>query len=198
MSFDKLPTSFYLRDDVVEIARDLLGKVLCSHIGGHVTKAMITETEAYAGPGDRASDAYAGRRNARTEPMYHQGGIAYIYLCYGIHHLCNVVTGKLDDPQAVLLRAGEPVAGLDEMHARRGKAAARNKLLAGPGSLSQALGIRTELSGVSLLGDQVWIEDQGISVADDEIAVSPRIGIDYAGDDAARPYRFVLTQTVHR
>ena len=194
MSFNKLSTSFYRRDSVVEVARDLLGKVLCSHIDGHLTKAMITETEAYAGAQDRASHAYAGRRTARTEPMYHEGGIAYVYLCYGIHHLCNVVTGKQDDPQAVLLRAGEPLAGLDEMCARRGKAAAGNKLLAGPGSLSQALGIRTELSGVSLLGNQVWIEDQGFSAADDDIAIGPRIGVDYAGDDAARPYRFLLTR----
>ena len=194
MPFNKLSASFYRRDDVVEVARDLLGKVLCSHIGGHLTKARITETEAYAGPEDRASHAYAGRRTARTEPMYHEGGTAYVYLCYGIHHLCNVVTGERDDPQAVLLRAGEPVAGLDEMRARRGRAGAGSKLLAGPGSLSQALGIRTELSGVSLLGDQLWIEDHGFSVADDDIATGPRIGVDYAGDDAARPYRFLLTR----
>ena len=197
MSFNKLSTSFYRRDNVVEVARDLLGKVLCSHIDGHLTKVTITETEAYAGPEDRASHAYAGRRTARTEPMYHEGGIAYVYLCYGIHHLCNVVTGQQDDPQAVLLRAGEPLAGLDAMRARRGKAAAGNKLLAGPGSLSQALGIRTELSGVSLLGNQVWIEDQGFSTADDDIAIGPRIGVDYAGADAARPYRFLLTRLPH-
>ncbi|RZV36765.1 MAG: DNA-3-methyladenine glycosylase, partial [Chromatiales bacterium] len=166
----------------------------CSHIDGHLTKAMITETEAYAGIGDRASHAYAGRRTARTEPMYREGGIAYVYLCYGIHHLCNVVTGKRDDPQAVLLRAGDPLAGLDEMRARRGKSAARNKLLAGPGSLSQALGIHTGLSGVSLLGDQLWIEDQGYAVVDADIAIGPRIGVDYAGEDAARPYRFLLTR----
>ena len=197
MSFNKLSTSFYRRDNVVEVARDLLGKVLCSHIGGHLTKAMITETEAYAGPEDRASHAYAGRRTARTEPMYHEGGIAYVYLCYGIHHLCNVVTGERDDPQAVLLRAGKPVAGLDAMRARRSKAAAGNKLLAGPGSLSQALGIHTRLSGISLLGDQLWIEDQGFSVIDGEIVTGPRIGIDYAGDDAALPYRFLLTRVSH-
>lgn len=197
MSFNKLSASFYRRDNVVEVARDLLGKVLCSHIGGHLTKAIITETEAYAGMGDRASHAYAGRRTARTEPMYLEGGIAYVYLCYGIHHLCNVVTGERDDPQAVLLRAGEPLAGLDEMRSRRGKASAGNKLLAGPGSLSQALGIRTKLSGVSLLGDRLWVEDQGFSVADHEIVIGPRIGVDYAGDDAARPYRFLLTRFAH-
>ena len=194
MPINKLSARFYRRDNVVEVARDLLGKVLCSHIDGHLTKATITETEAYAGAQDRASHAYAGRRTARTEPMYHEGGIAYVYLCYGIHHLCNVVTGERDDPQAVLLRAGEPLAGLDAMRARRGKAATGNKLLAGPGSLSQALGIRTELSGASLLGDQLWIEDQGFSVGDDDIAIGPRIGIDYAGDDAAQPYRFRLTR----
>lgn len=194
MSIKKLSRRFYTRDNVVEVARSLLGKVLCSHIDGHLTKAMITETEAYAGTGDRASHAYDRRRTARTEPMYREGGIAYVYLCYGIHHLCNVVTGKRDDPQAVLLRAGDPLAGLDEMRARRGKSAARNKLLAGPGSLSQALGIRTGLSGVSLLGDQLWIEDHGFEVVDADIAIGPRIGVDYAGEDAARPYRFLLTR----
>jgi len=194
VSFNKLSTNFYRRENVVEVARGLLGKVLCSHVDGHLTKAVITETEAYAGMEDRASHAYAGRRTARTEPMYDEGGIAYVYLCYGIHHLCNVVTGKRDDPQAVLLRAGEALAGLDEMRARRGKAVAGNKLLAGPGSLSQALGIRTGLSGVSLLGDQLWIEDHGFFVADDDIAIGPRIGVDYAGDDAARPYRFLLAR----
>ena len=189
----KLPPDFYTRADVVAVARDLLGKVLCSRIDGRVTKAIITETEAYAGVGDRASHAYGGRRTSRTEPMYREGGIAYVYLCYGIHHLCNVVTSGEDDPQAVLLRAGDPLAGIEDMLERRGKSKARKDLLAGPGSLAQALGIRTNLSGASLLGDEVWIEDQGIHIANDSIAVGPRIGIDYAGQDAERPYRFVTT-----
>ena len=186
----KLETGFYTRVNVVGIARDLIGKVLCSCIDGRLTKVVITETEAYAGVDDRASHAYGGRRTQRTEPMFRDGGIAYVYLCYGIHHLFNVVTSKQDDPKAVLIRAGSPLAGIDEMFARRGKVSVEKNLLAGPGSLARALGIRTHLSGSSLSDDQVWIEDHGICVSDDAIAAGPRIGVDYAGDDAARPYRF--------
>ncbi len=185
----KLETDFYTRDNVVAVASDLIGKVLCSCIDGRLTKAIMTETEAYAGVDDRASHAHGGRRTQRTEPMFREGGIAYVYLCYGIHHLFNVVTSKRDDPKAVLIRAGSPLAGIDEMLARRGKASIEKNLLAGPGSLARALGIRTNFSGSSLSGDQVWIEDHGISVSA-AISSGPRIGIDYAGDDAARPYRF--------
>ena len=188
----KLPTDFYTREQVVDVARDLLGKVLCSCVDGRLTKAIITETEAYAGVDDRASHAYGNRRTQRTEPMYSEGGIAYVYLCYGIHHLFNVVTSRRGDPKAVLVRAGSPLVGADEMLERRGKAATERNLLAGPGSLARALGIRTNLSGTSLSGDQVWIEDHDFCLSDDVIAVGPRIGIDYAGDDAAKPYRFVV------
>ena len=189
----KLDTDFYSRGNVTEVARDLLGKVLCSRVGGHLTKAIIMETEAYAGVDDRASHAYGGRRTRRTEPMYGDGGTVYVYLCYGIHHLFNVVTSTLNDPQAVLVRAGSPVEGIDEMLRRRGKAAVDETLLSGPGSLAQALGIRTDLSGTSLLRDRVWIEDQGIGVAKDAVRVGPRIGVDYAGEDATLPYRFLIS-----
>ena len=188
----KLHTEFYTCDDVVEVAKSLLGKVLCSNVGGRLTKAVITETEAYAGVEDRASHAYGGRRTQRTEPMFARGGVAYVYLCYGIHHLFNVVTGPQDVPHAVLVRAGSPLAGIDDMLARRARTRMDKSLLAGPGSLAQALGIRTGLSGASLSGNQVWIEDHKFLIADDAIAAGPRIGIDYAGDDAARPYRFVV------
>ena len=188
----KLQKAYYTRDNVVEIARDLLGKVLCSHIDGRLTKAIITETEAYAGINDRASHAYGGRRTQRTEPMFGEGGIAYVYLCYGIHHLFNVVTGPQDEPHAVLVRAGSPLEGIDTMLTRREKSVIDKDFMAGPGSLARALGIRTELSSASLLGNQVWIEDHDYFIADDAISVGPRIGIDYAGDDAARPYRFVI------
>lgn len=188
----KLERHFYTRDDVVEVARALLGKVLCSDIDGCVTKAIITETEAYAGVEDRASHAYGDRRTPRTEPMFAEGGIAYVYLCYGIHHLFNVVTGSEGNPLAVLVRAGLPLAGIDEMLARRGKECVDKNLLAGPGSLSQALGIRTPLSGTSLSGESIWIENHDIEIADPAIAVGPRIGIDYAGEDVALPYRFVI------
>lgn len=192
-----LSHDFYRRDDVVQVGRDLLGKVLCTNIGGGITKAIITETEAYAGVGDRASHAYGGRRTARTEPMYAAGGVAYVYLCYGIHHLFNVVTSTQDDPQAVLIRAGHPLSGIDTMYSRRGKSATARNLLTGPGSLARALGIRTDLSGTSLGGQQIWIEDHGRRVPDDLVSIGPRIGIDYAGEDASRPYRFAVPPAEH-
>jgi DNA-3-methyladenine glycosylase len=124
--------------------------------------------------------------------MFAEGGIAYVYLCYGIHHLFNVVTGRQDNPLAVLVRAGLPLAGVDEMLTRRGRDRADEKLMAGPGTLSQALGIRTDLSGASLSGTSIWIEDHGIKIAERAITVGPRIGVDYAAEDAALPYRFVV------
>ena len=190
----KLEREFYTRDDVVQVARDLLGKVLCSRADGIVSKAIITETEAYAGVDDRASHAFGGRRTQRTEPMFATGGIAYVYLCYGIHHLFNVVVGGKDTPLAVLVRAGSPMAGVDQMLRRRKKPDVDKTLLAGPGSLASALGILTQHSGISLSGDRIWIEDHDIDIASDAIAAGPRIGVDYAGDDAALPYRFVIDQ----
>ena len=188
----KLHKEFYTRDDVVGVARELLGKVLCSNAGGCLTKAIITETEAYAGINDQASHAYGGRRTLRTEPMFAEGGIAYVYLCYGLHHLFNVVTSGRDEPHAVLIRSGSPLVGVDDMVKRRSKAGVDKSLLAGPGSLAKALGIRTEQSGTSLSGNRIWIEDHDIPISDNSIAAGPRIGVDYAGEDAARPYRFVI------
>jgi DNA-3-methyladenine glycosylase len=187
----KLPLEFYLREDVVQISRELLGKVLCTQLDGRLTRAVITETEAYAGAGDKASHAYGGRRTKRTERLYARGGTAYVYLCYGIHHLFNVVTNAVDTPHAVLIRAAMPLEGSDLMQKRRNKRQLDKTLLAGPGSLAQALGITTNLTGTNLLGDQIWIEDHQISVADEAITAGPRVGIDYAGKDATRPYRFV-------
>lgn len=189
----KLDRSFYRRDDVVAISRDLLGKVLCTRIDGTVTRAIIAETEAYAGVDDRASHAHGGRRTARTEPMFGPGGIAYVYLCYGIHHLFNVVTSEAGTPHAVLVRAGVPLTGVETMLARRGKAKADRTLLAGPGSLARALGITTALTGADLGGADVWIEDHGIVVDESVIRAGPRIGVDYAGEDALRPYRFTVS-----
>ena len=188
----KLPLNFYHRNDVVQISKDLLGKVLCTNINGQVTKAIITETEAYAGVTDKASHAYGGKRTKRTEPLYAQGGTVYIYLCYGIHHLFNVVTNESETPQAVLIRAGKPLEGFDRMRKRRKKSEVGNILLAGPGSLSKALGITTEFTGTNLLGNQIWIEDHNNSIDIEEIITGPRIGIDYADEDATRPYRFVI------
>jgi DNA-3-methyladenine glycosylase len=188
----KLPLEFYLRNDVVEVSRELLGKVLCSNSNGEITKAVITETEAYAGINDKASHAYGGRRTNRTEPMFGQGGTAYVYLCYGIHHLFNVVVGDVDVPLAILIRAAKPVQGLDVMRQRRKAPGSGEIFLRGPGILSQALGIRTELTGTSLLEDCIWIEDQQIAVRSQDITIGPRIGIDYAQEDAKRLYRFSI------
>ncbi len=188
-----LGRSFYLRDDVLTISRELLGKVLCTRVRGATTRAVITETEAYAGIHDQASHAYGGRRTQRTEPMFGPGATAYVYLCYGIHHLFNVVTADAGTPHAILVRAGQPRDGVVLMKRRRGRSATTKSLLAGPGSLAKALGITTRLTGTSLTGDRIWIEDHGIGIAPSTVFTGPRIGVDYAGKDAALPWRFVAT-----
>ncbi len=175
------------------VSRELLGKILCTRINGGLTKAIITETEAYAGIEDRASHAFGGRRTARTEPMFAEGGIAYVYLCYGIHHLFNVVTGEKDMPHAVLIRGAIPVDGAKLMQRRRSKAKVDKTLMAGPGSVSQALGITTRLTGTSLQSNRIWIEDAGFDPESAAISIRPRVGVAYAGPDARRPYRFILT-----
>ncbi len=186
----RLRREFYLQDDVVGVARRLLGKVLCTRMDGCTTRAVITETEAYAGVGDRASHAWGNRRTSRTEPMFAAGGTAYVYLCYGIHHLFNVVVGERGAPLAVLIRAGEPLAGVERMRERRNFPGSGKALLAGPGCLAQALGITTADSGLSLLGRRIWLEDRGFVVRASDILAGPRVGVGYAGADAARPYRF--------
>jgi DNA-3-methyladenine glycosylase len=188
----KLPGSFYTRKDVVKIARELLGKILVTRFHGIHTAGMIVETEAYAGETDRASHAFGGRRTARTEVMYKHGGAAYVYLCYGIHHLFNVVTNVQDTPHAILIRAIEPLEGIDAMLARRGKAKLHPSLTAGPGAMSMALGISTAQTGHSLLENEVYIEDRGIKVPSKHIVATTRVGVAYALDDALRPYRFYI------
>jgi len=187
-----LPESFYNRDDVVKISRELLGKVLVTTFGGEVTSGMIVETEAYAGVTDKASHAHGGRRSARTEIMYRHGGTAYVYLCYGIHHLFNVVTNKQDVPHAILIRGLEPLEGIGTMLMRRGFDKMKPSLTAGPGALSQALGIHTMQSGSSLHGPDIYIEDRGIKISKSNIIAATRVGVAYAMDDALRPYRFYV------
>ena len=190
----KLDSSFYHRKDVLKLSRELLGKVLCTDLPGGFTSAVITETEAYAGVEDRASHAFGGRRTKRTEPMFQEGGIAYVYLCYGIHHLFNVVTAGRDTPHAILVRAAKPLEGTAVMLKRRSKAKIDSALMAGPGTMTQAMGITTPLSGESLLKNRIWIEDRGILIAESAIQVGPRVGVDYAAEDAARPYRFIASR----
>jgi DNA-3-methyladenine glycosylase len=188
----KLKASYYQRSDVVEIARDLLGKLVITNWEGRLTAGRIVETEAYRGVTDRASHAYGARRTARTEVMYAPGGIAYVYLCYGIHHLCNVVTGDRDEPHAVLLRGIEPVEGLTIMSKRTGKGKDDKTIGAGPGNLSRALGISLTHTGHSLLGKSFYIAEDGFLLPEKSIMATPRIGVDYAGADAMLPYRFII------
>ncbi len=187
----KLSRSFYTNPNTTEVARSLLGKVLFTRINNHTTSGIIIETEAYLGIRDQASHAFGGRRTKRTESMYAIGGQSYVYLCYGIHHLFNVVTGPENDPQAVLIRNILPHQGIDLMMERRSRDSFKN-LSTGPGTTSQALGITLKHDRVSLLEDQIWIEDLGFNVEGKYIEVSPRIGIEYAGKDALLPYRYLL------
>jgi len=188
----KLPASFYERKNVVRIARELLGKVIVTRFDGIETAVRIIETEAYNGIADKASHAWRGRRTARTEVMYAAGGTAYVYLCYGIHHLFNIVTNEADVPHAVLIRAAEPLTGIEDMLIRTGKKKADYTLTKGPGNVSKALGIYTHHTNYSLLGDDIFIADDGYKVKAKDVAVSPRIGVDYAGEDAQLPYRFFI------
>ncbi len=193
--FKKLPLNFYTQENVIQIAKDLLGKFLMTRIDGeNVTGGMIVETEAYAGVTDRASHAYGNRRTNRTETMFTEGGISYVYLCYGIHNLFNIVTNKTDIPHAVLIRAIEPTLGIDLMIQRRKKKKLDFSLTSGPGSLSEALGITRNQNSISLLDDEIWIEDHGISVPESMIIASPRVGVGYAKEDALLPWRFRIKE----
>lgn len=188
----KLSRTFYERGDVVQVAKELLGKVLITKIDGYFTSARITELEAYAGRNDKACHANDGLRSKRTEVMYGQGGVAYVYLCYGIHHLFNVVTNRDGLADAVLIRGVEPLEGLDVMLERRNRSKPDKSLSSGPGTLSQALGIHTKTHyGTDLTGDLIWIEDQPL-LPEEKIVVSRRIGVDYAEEDALKPWRFYL------
>jgi DNA-3-methyladenine glycosylase len=188
----KLDNSFYDRPDVVKIARELLGKILVTEFDGQRTSGRIVETEAYNGVTDRASHAWSGRRTGRTEVMYARGGRAYVYLIYGIHHLFNVVTNKEDIPNAVLVRALEPLEGIPVMLRRTGKTKLDHTLTRGPGNLSRAMGLLTLHTGTTLFGDAIYIGDDGFRPKKTDIAAGPRIGVDYAGEDAALPYRFFV------
>ena len=194
---NKLPLSFFQSPDVVQIARDLLGKVLCTHDGTSLTAGLITETEAYNGIGDKACHAYNNRRTARTETMYLPGGAAYVYLCYGMHHLFNIVTGAADNPQAVLIRAVEPLDGVAVMALRRQKKAGDYRISAGPGAMSAALGITTADDGTLLDSGRIWLENRSIIINDEDIIASARIGVHYAGEDALLPYRFYLKNNLY-
>jgi len=179
-----------LQDDVVALAENLLGKFVFTQIGGQLSGGIITETEAYNGMGDRASHAFGGRRTKRNEMMYAAGGVAYVYLCYGMHHMLNFVTNAQDLPDAVLIRALFPTHGEELMLQRSGKRQSSPALGKGPGKVCKILGINMEQNGMPLDSDTLWVEDRGLQVPRDCVKCGPRIGVDYAGQDALLPYRF--------
>src|ERR1700739_964279 len=189
----KLGKDFFLRENVVDISRELICKFLVTNFNNVITSGMIVETEAYNGVIDKASHAYNGRRTARNEIMYGEGGNTYVYLCYGIHHLFNIVTNKKDVPDAVLIRALEPLEGIDIMLKRTKKQQVDATLTKGPGNVSKAMGISKQHSGLNLLKNEIWIEEDDFVVAKNQLGISKRIGIDGAGSAAvAKPYRFYL------
>ncbi|MBP9664812.1 MAG: DNA-3-methyladenine glycosylase [Pyrinomonadaceae bacterium] len=184
----KIPRKFYEREDTLAVARDLLGTLLVVPAAdGTRVSGMIVETEAYLGVTDRAAHSFGGRRTERNEVMYGRAGHVYVFFVYGMYYQFNVVTGPADHPHAILIRAVEPVDGIDVIRSRRGEMKDQN-LTSGPGKLCIALGIDRTLNGQDLCGDSVWLE-KSRSVEPDEIATGPRIGIDYAGEDARHPYR---------
>ncbi|RYG01949.1 MAG: DNA-3-methyladenine glycosylase [Chitinophagaceae bacterium] len=189
---ERLGYPFYSGADVVAIARSLIGKVLVTEFDGLRTSGRIVETEAYEGVTDKASHAYGGRRTNRTEIMFGEGGKAYIYLCYGLHQMFNIVTNVHDTPHAILIRAVEPMEGQDIMLQRTGKKVADYTLTRGPGNVGKAFGFHTTQNGYSLQGDEIYIADDNYKVSAEKITASPRIGVAYAAEDALLPYRFFI------
>lgn len=187
----RLGEDFYQRTSVVKIARQLLGKCLFTRINGMVTGGIIVETEAYSWK-EKGCHAYGAKKTPRNAIMFGKGGYAYVYLCYGMHHLFNIVTNGPDVAEAVLIRALEPLSGMETMISRRGKLTNGFHLTSGPGKLTKALGIDRSFNGKFLLDDEIWVEDVGKSVTASGIEAGPRIGIDYAGDDARLPWRFTI------
>lgn len=187
-----LRNKYYQNKDTLFLAKDLIGKYLMTCIDGKTCGGMISETECYMGVEDRASHAYKNRRTKRTEVMFEAGGVAYVYLCYGLHALLNVVTHEKEIPHAILIRAIIPEIGIEHMLKRRNKKHLTKTLTNGPGALTQALGISTLHNKTPLTGSTIWIEDRGISSKDLPIETTPRIGVEYAKEDALKPWRFVL------
>jgi DNA-3-methyladenine glycosylase len=196
-SLEILNEEFYTRADVVKIAKELLGKIIVTLFDEQLTAARIVETEAYEGAFDKASHAYNNRRTKRTEIMYAGGGTAYVYLCYGIHHLFNVVTNMQDVPHAVLIRAAEPLIGIETMLHRTGKKSADYTLTKGPGNVSKALGIYTQHTGTDLKSEDFFIAADDFRLNKKQIISTPRIGVDYAAEDALLPYRFFIQDNLY-
>lgn len=188
---NKVSNSYYLNPDVAGIAKDVLGKLLWSNIGNELTAGIIVETEAYCGATDRACHAYPDKRTNRTEVMYKSGGLAYVYLVYGMHHLFNIVTNTRGNADAVLIRAIEPIEGLEIMKLRRGIDKNNKLLTGGPARLTQALGITGTNNKANLQDDKIWLSE-GNDISNKIVVATTRIGVDYAGEDAKLPWRFYI------
>jgi len=188
----KLPHDYYHNNDVVALSKDLIGKYLFTCIDGVVTGGYIVETEAYNGAVDKASHAYGNKKTNRTEVMFRQGGTIYVYLCYGIHEMLNIVTSDDGHAQAILIRAINPTDGIDVMFYRRNMLVLKSNITMGPGSVAKALGISRNINAFSLQSDTIWIEDRGLTFPGESIATVPRVGVSYAAEDALLPYRFYV------
>ena len=196
MQYQPISLSFYEHNDVVSVAKSLLGKILFTRIGTHITSGLIVETEAYSGRNDKACHANNGLRTLRNEIMYKNGGYAYVYLCYGIHQMFNVVTNKEGLADAVLIRALEPIKGIEVMKNRRGTNPSPIQISSGPGKLTKALGIDRSMNGLKLNDKSIWIEE-GNKIPLEEIQTDVRIGVGYAGKDALKPWRFYIRGNKH-
>ena len=183
----KLPRPFY-QQPTIEVARQLLGKYLVRKHPDGTTAGQIVESEAYIGPEDKACHASRGR-TPRTEIMFGRAGHAYIYLIYGFHYMLNIVTEKEDFPAAVLIRAVEPLVGIQLMQARRRTEKLHN-LASGPGKLCEAFAIDRTLNGDDICGKILYVEDRGEPAP--KIVAGPRIGVDYAGKWKLKPWRFLV------
>ncbi|MCI5055248.1 MAG: DNA-3-methyladenine glycosylase [Flavobacteriales bacterium] len=190
----RLDREYFLQQDVVALSKDLIGKILVTNIQGVTTSGIICETEAYAGITDKASHAFGGRKTKRTSTMYLNGGNAYVYLCYGIHKLFNIVTNKEGIPHAILIRGILPLSGLELILQRRNNPKSTKNLCIGPGKVSQGLGIELahDALDLTLSNSIIQIHDQKIAFESSDINSGPRIGIDYAEEDALLPYRFYI------
>ncbi len=191
--------SYFQNEDVLFIAKDLLGKILLTEINGIITSGIIVETEAYKAPEDKASHAYNNRITERTKTMFLPGGHAYVYLCYGIHDMFNVVTAKNGMAHAVLIRAIEPLKGLEEMLERKKMSNLKPNITKGPGSLTKALGITRKQNECTLYDPKspIRIYDENINYTSDQIGISKRIGVAYAEESADWPFRFFVKENVY-
>ena len=188
----KVPLSFYQRKDVVKIAKELLGKIVATNFDGQITSGKIVETEAYVGITDKASHSFAGKRTSKNEHMYSAAGTAYIYICYGMHQMLNIVTNDEEIPDAVLIRAIEPLEGIEIIAQRTGKKESDKTLTRGPGNVGKALGIFKHHSGLHLLHKEIYLLDDNKKIPEENIGISKRIGVERAGADALLPYRFFV------